>query len=96
MHSRRFRSPVACVLMPNRPNPFDTETTLSYGIPTTGHVRIVVMDALGREIATLVDKTLPAGYHTVSWDATSVSSGVYFCRLISGSDRNVRPVMVLR
>ncbi|MBN1424502.1 T9SS type A sorting domain-containing protein [Candidatus Fermentibacteria bacterium] len=88
--------PVACVLLPNSPNPFGTETMFSYGIPTMGHVRLVVMDALGREITTLVDKTLPAGYHTVSWDASSIPSGVYFCRLVSGSDRSVRPVMVLR
>jgi len=78
------------------PNPFATETTLSYGIPAMGHVRVIVTDALGRQITTLVDKTLPPGYHTAVWDATSVPSGVYFCRLISGSDRRVRPVMVLR
>ena len=69
-------------LSQNYPNPFNPSTTITYGLPKAGNVSLVVYDVLGREVATLVRGTLGAGYHTATWDARSVASGVYFARLV--------------
>ncbi len=70
----------------NYPNPFNPATTIRYSAPSEGHVRLDVMDVLGRRVATLVDETMTAGHHEVVWNGlneggASVASGVYFARL---------------
>lgn len=73
--------PESIYLTQNYPNPFNPETSIRFGLPRDGHVSLKVYDTLGREIATLVDEARSAGDHSVSWDASRVPSGVYFCRL---------------
>jgi hypothetical protein len=69
-------------LLQNYPNPFNPQTTLSWTLPRMSRVTLRVYDVLGREIATLVDhESLAAGTHDVSFDASHLSSGVYFYRL---------------
>jgi parallel beta-helix repeat protein len=68
-------------LLGNYPNPFNPSTTIRFGLPTAGNVSLIVYDVLGREVTTLVRGTLDAGYHTATWNALSVASGVYFARL---------------
>ncbi len=65
----------------NRPNPFNPSTTFEYRIPMDEHVKIVVFDALGREIKVLVDEMKLAGTHTLVFDAKDLPSGIYFYRL---------------
>jgi hypothetical protein len=73
-------------LMQNFPNPFNPSTTIRFGLPTAGIVSLIVYDVLGREITTLVRGTLDVGYHTATWNASSVASGVYFARLTVTND----------
>ena len=58
-------------------------TTISYDLATSGNVSLKVYDISGRLAATLVDGQVEAGSHTVDWDASGVSSGVYFYKLVT-------------
>ena len=77
--------PKEYALYQNYPNPFNPSTTISYDIPKRCHVLISIYDVLGREVRTLVNKEEPAGSHQVTFDASSLPSGVYFYRFIAGS-----------
>lgn len=71
---------------PGFPNPFRTETQLSYILPANGSVRVTVHDLRGRLVRELVDGTETAGAHTVYWDGhnddgTRVAAGVYYARI---------------
>jgi hypothetical protein len=69
------------VINPNRPNPFNPSTTIDYQLPVDDHVRIVVTDALGRQVAVLVDGFMTAGAHSVMFMARDLPSGMYFYRM---------------
>jgi uncharacterized repeat protein (TIGR01451 family) len=69
----------------NYPNPFNPSTQITYQLPQQADVLLEVFDMSGRQIATLVNESVNAGTHTVSFDATSLSSGVYMYRLQAGA-----------
>ena len=74
--------PSSFKLHQNYPNPFNPTTTIKYDIPKLSEVRIVVHDLMGRQVATLLNDTKPAGYHKVTWNGSNqfgddVSSGMY-------------------
>jgi hypothetical protein len=76
-------------LSQNYPNPFNPDTWIDYAIPRSEHVTIEIFNINGQKVRTLLDEIVPAGTHTVSWDATSdsgerVASGVYLYRLAAG------------
>lgn len=88
-------------LVQNKPNPFNPETTIAFSLAERGPVNIVVYDAAGRRVATLVDKEMSAGPHEIGWDARDTSgrtvrSGVYFYRMIAGGQTLSRKMVVLR
>jgi hypothetical protein len=80
----------------NYPNPFNPQTTIEYMLPASGKVKLIVYDILGREVAVLVDRNQPAGQHMVEWEASELSSGIYFYRLESGNDVKARKMMLLK
>ena len=73
--------PAACVLDQNYPNPFNPSTVIRYGLPQRANVSLLVYDALGRLVATLVDEVQDAGYHDRVFRGDVLASGAYFCRL---------------
>jgi hypothetical protein len=83
--------PTAFTLHQNYPNPFNPTTTINFGLPEPAHVSLVVYDVLGRTVAELANELYEAGYQSVTWNASSVSSGVYFARFtatdINGTSR---------
>lgn len=68
----------------NYPNPFNPTTKILYSMPNSGHVYLKIFDSLGREIKTLVDKNQEAGSYEINFDGSGLTSGVYFCRLVTG------------
>jgi hypothetical protein len=80
----------------NYPNPFNPSTTISYQLPTQSHVTLKVFDVLGREVATLVNGVEEPGYKSVTFDATKMSSGLYFYRLTAGSYVDTKKLLLLK
>ena len=72
----------------NFPNPFNPSTTISYNLPKTGPVRLDIYNIKGQLVKTLVNQTMLAGTHSVTWDGKddngkAASSGVYFYRIVT-------------
>lgn len=88
--------PVNHFLVQNYPNPFNPETTIAFDMPRSGNVVLKVYDLMGRDVATLVSDTLPAGRHEVLWNATGHASGVYVYRLQCEGYAAVRAMVVMR
>jgi hypothetical protein len=84
------------VLEQNYPNPFNPSTSIRYGIPTDGHVTLEVYNILGQKVETLLDGKQDAGYHVGVWNASNVSSGIYYAKLVvSGIASSLIQKMVL-
>ncbi|RMG60970.1 MAG: T9SS C-terminal target domain-containing protein [Calditrichaeota bacterium] len=95
------RAPERFQLAQNYPNPFNPETVIAYSLPVASAVKLVVYDALGREIRTLVQQNQPAGQYRVRWDGRDeqgrpVPSGVYFYRLQAGRFSASRKMLLLK
>jgi len=88
--------PINFSLEQNFPNPFNPSTTIKYQLPKTSLVTIKVFDVLGNEIATLVNEELPAGEYEVEFDASGLTSGVYFYKLTSGDDIETRKMILIK
>jgi hypothetical protein len=72
---------VSSTLLENYPNPFNPTTTIRYSLRTSGHVKLTIYDVLGQVVAELVNREENIGTKDVHWDATGVTSGIYFYRL---------------
>lgn len=68
----------------NYPNPFNPSTVVGFQLSVAGQATLKVYDILGREVAVLVNETLPAGAHSVTFDASNLTSGVYLYKLEAG------------
>jgi len=88
--------PVTYSLDQNYPNPFNPTTQIKYSILNAGNVSLKVFDVLGREVADLVNQQQDAGHYTVNFNASSLSSGIYFYRIESGSFISVKKMMLVK
>jgi hypothetical protein len=89
-------SPDALKLKPNYPNPFNPSTNITYQLPQSGNVELTVYNAIGRKVATLVDRRVSRGKHTVSFDGRNFSSGVYIYRLKTDHRLITRKMMLIK
>ncbi|MGH2570364.1 MAG: S8 family serine peptidase, partial [bacterium] len=95
-------SPGTFQLSAPRPNPFASQSTIQYAVPSPGaEVRIDVFDVSGRRVRTLVQGAIPPGRHSVTWDGRDgagrhTSAGVYFARMEAGGFSQVQKVTLLR
>jgi hypothetical protein len=83
-------------LYQNYPNPFNSSTTIKYFIPSSGLITLKVYDILGNEVATLVDEYKPTGSYEVEFDASGLSSGVYFYKMQAGAFIQTKKMILLR
>ena len=83
-------------LSQNYPNPFNPSTSIKFDIPKEVKVSLKIYDALGSEVATIVDEKLEPGYYKYKWNAKRFASGVYFYRLTAGSFINTKKLMLLK
>ena len=84
------------VLSQNYPNPFNPSTRITFRLPKRMHVEVAVFDALGRKLETLIDSYENLGEHSVIWDASDRSSGVYFCRIHTRGFTQTTKLVLLR
>ena len=89
-------SPTTFWLSQNYPNPFNPSTTIDYQIPNNTLVTLKVYDVLGRLVKTLVEDRQNSGTHSVTFNASSLSSGVYFYRLSAGSFVSTKKLMLIK
>ena len=78
------------------PNPFNPVTTLNFGIPHETEVFLKVYNLQGREVSSLIDGNMEAGYHSVQWEANSAASGVYFVKMIAGDFVSTQKLMLVK
>ena len=80
----------------NYPNPFNPVTNISFSIPEQSRVKLTVFNAIGEEIAVLIDKKLRAGTHSVVFNASKLSSGIYYYRIQAGGFISVKKMTLLK
>ncbi|MDX1440189.1 MAG: zinc-dependent metalloprotease [Rubricoccaceae bacterium] len=78
------------------PNPFNPSTTVTFTLPATTDVRVDVLDVLGRQVATLAQGMLDAGYHTATWEPATAPSGTYIVRMIANGRSSTYPITLLK
>ncbi len=96
-----YTSATSFTLSQNYPNPFNPSTTIKYSIPAVGtsltkFVQMKVYDILGKEVATLVNENKPAGNYEVNFNASNLSSGVYFYKLQAGNFIQIKKMTVVK
>jgi hypothetical protein len=83
-------------LAQNHPNPFNSSTSIAFGLPIPANARIVVCDLAGRQIATLMAGFAPAGNHQFRWNAAKYPAGVYLLQLAAGNFRTTRKMLLIK
>ena len=91
-----YEVPIRFELHQNFPNPFNPSTTFSFDLYSKSFVTLLVYDALGRKIATLVSEELSPGTYVRQWSGESLSSGIYFYRLQAGLNTETKKLVLLR
>ncbi|MFA5012438.1 MAG: T9SS type A sorting domain-containing protein [Ignavibacteria bacterium] len=89
-------TPLNYSLSQNYPNPFNPATKINYSLPVAGFVSLNIYDLTGRLVSKLVNENKAAGNYIVDFSGVNLSSGTYFCRMESGSYRNVIKLMLIK
>jgi hypothetical protein len=88
--------PLTYNLGQNYPNPFNPTTTIVYQLPESNNVTMKVYDVLGNEVSVIVDKYQPAGKYEIKFNASSLTSGVYYYQLKAGEYLNTKKMILLK
>jgi hypothetical protein len=80
----------------NYPNPFNPSTTIRFGLPSQSYVTVKVFNLLGEEVVTLFEGRQDAGIHSLQFEPTHLSSGVYFYRIQAGSSVGIMRMILTR
>jgi len=88
--------PTAYSLSQNYPNPFNPTTSIKFALPHSAFTKVTIYDILGREVQTLVNGNLEAGYYEVNFNAANLVSGVYIYRIQSGDFTQTKKLLLLK
>lgn len=93
--------PFSFALLQNYPNPFNPSTVISFDLGSPCRTSLIIYNSLGQEVATVIDRFLAAGRHSVTWDGrngtgTPTASGVYFYRLVAGEFSETKKLALIR
>jgi hypothetical protein len=89
--------PRSLSLSQNYPNPFNPSTTIGFTLQVSGMTSLNIYDVLGREVSTLVHGILEAGvYHERTFDASKLSSGIYYARLVNGNNMQLKKMILMK
>jgi hypothetical protein len=83
-------------LYPCYPNPFNPSTVISFSLPHIEHAKLTVYDVTGRQVKVLVNEVLSSGEHRITFEGSSLSSGVYFARLEAGNRMQTEKMVLLK
>ncbi len=89
-------TPTQFKLQQNYPNPFNPSTEIKFSIKDAGFTSLKIYNEAGQEVATLVNETMQANNYSVTWNASNMPSGVYFSRIISGSNTEVQRMLMIK
>ncbi len=89
-------APAVFSLSQNYPNPFNPSTTIEFALPAPGFVTLSIFNILGEKVATLVSEELTAGSYKYHWDATELTSGIYFYRIQTGLFVEIKKMLLLK
>jgi hypothetical protein len=87
---------IEMMLQQNYPNPFNPTTTISYQIPRQGFVTIMIYDILGKQVKILANEEKQAGKYSVQFDASKLSSGIYFCELKFNGNKLTKKLLLMK
>jgi hypothetical protein len=89
-------APSAYALDQNFPNPFNPSTKINFSIPNEGFVTLDVYNSIGQKVATLVNETKTAGTYAVDFNASNLTSGIYFYKISSGNFTETKKMILLK
>ena len=89
-------APTRFYLSQNYPNPFNPSTKINFSLPHKSSVTIKIYDVLGNEVATLVNEEKPAGSYQVIFDASNLSSGIYFYKLTTEESSQAKKLVLIK
>jgi hypothetical protein len=87
---------VTKLTLSSSPNPFNAETALRFSLPDAGHTKLTLYDIAGRTVATLLDRQMEAGWHTVSYNAEHLASGIYLAVVDNGQETFTQRLLLLK
>jgi hypothetical protein len=88
--------PLNYSLAQNYPNPFNPSTTISFSVPKSGFVKLVVYDLLGKEVTTLLNEEKVAGKYEVNFNVNNLASGIYFYTINAGSFTSTKKMILMK
>jgi len=88
--------PSAFSLYQNYPNPFNPNTNITFSIPKSGTVKLIVYDVMGKEVSVIVNSNLQKGIYSISFDGSALASGVYIYKITAGDFLDVKKMILIK
>ncbi len=96
INGEKEQTPMGFTLFQNYPNPFNPVTLIDYSVSKTGFITIKIFDILGRYITTLVNGERNPGKYAIKFNASQLTSGIYFCKMQAGSFEQTKKLILMK